>query len=323
VLVVHDAFNDTDLPRGGVATIGNFDGLHRGQRGVIARVRERAAALGLPSLVITFEPHPVAVLRPEASPPRLTSPQRKEELLAEAGVDVVLVVRFTPEFARTPGRDFVRGFLCERLAVSEVHVGASFVFGHQREGDLALLAAVGAECGFSAHAVEPLRWNGERISSTRIRKALAEGRADDAAEMLGRAYSIPGKVARGDRMGQKIGWPTINLAADSDQQLVPLGGVYASRIHFPSYPATFDSVTNIGTRPTVYENYRQVVESHVLDFKADVYGERVELSFYRRLREEQLFPSVMDLSAQIGRDVEAAREFFAARRRLEEQILQP
>jgi riboflavin kinase/FMN adenylyltransferase len=168
-----------------------------------------------------------------------------------------------------------------------------------------------------------LCWNGERISSTRIRKALAEGRAEDAEELLGRAYSLAGTVARGDRMGQKIGWPTINLAVESDQQMVPRGGVYASRVHFPSYPASFDSVTNIGTRPTVYENYRRVIESHVLDFDADVYGERVAVRFHRRLRDEKLFPSVMDLSAQIGRDVESAREFFAARRRLEGQILQP
>jgi len=323
VLVVHDAFNSTDLPRGGVATIGNFDGLHRGQRGVIERVQERAEALGTSSLVITFEPHPVAVLRPESTPPRLTTPEQKEKLLEEAGVDVTLVVRFTPEFARTTARDFVSGFLCRRLGLAEVHVGASFVFGHQREGDLTLLEEVGGDCGFAAHAVEPLRWSGERISSTRIRKALAEGRVDDAEEMLGRAYSVAGTVARGDRMGQKIGWPTINVAPGSEEQLIPLSGVYATRVHLPSYPATFNSVTNIGTRPTVYENYRRVVESHVLDFNADVYGERVAVSFYRRLREEKIFPTVMDLSAQIGRDVEATREYFATRRRLEEQILQP
>ncbi|HMB52366.1 MAG TPA: bifunctional riboflavin kinase/FAD synthetase [Thermoanaerobaculia bacterium] len=323
MLVVHDAFNSTDLPRGGVATIGNFDGLHRGQRGVIERVQERAEALGTSSLVITFEPHPVAVLRPESTPPRLTTPEQKEKLLEEAGVDVTLVVRFTPEFARTTARDFVSGFLCQRLGLAEVHVGASFVFGHQREGDLTLLEEVGGDCGFAAHAVEPLRWSGERISSTRIRKALAEGRVDDAEEMLGRAYSVAGTVARGDRMGQKIGWPTINVAPGSEEQLIPLSGVYATRVHLPSYPATFDSVTNIGTRPTVYENYRRVVESHVLDFNADVYGERVAVSFYRRLREEKIFPTVMDLSAQIGRDVEATREYFATRRRLEEQILQP
>jgi riboflavin kinase/FMN adenylyltransferase len=138
----------------------------------------------------------------------------------------------------------------------------------------------------------------------------------EAAEMLGRPYSLAGVIARGDRMGQKLGWPTINLM--SDNKLLPADGVYASRVFFPSYPATFDCVTNIGTRPTVYENYQRVVESHILDFKANVYGQRIELGFYKRLREERIFPTVMDLSAQIGRDVEATREYFF-RRRLEQE----
>ena len=161
-----------------------------------------------------------------------------------------------------------------------------------------------------------LTQGGERISSTRIRRALGEGKTAEAAEMLGRPYSIAGTIARGDRMGQKLGWPTINVV--SENKLLPSDGVYAARVYFPSYPATFDGVTNIGTRPTVYENYQRVVESHILDFKANVYGQRVELQFLKRLREERIFNSVMDLSAQIGRDVEATREYFAARRRLEQ-----
>jgi len=135
--------------------------------------------------------------------------------------------------------------------------------------------------------------------------------------MLGRPFAIEGLVARGDRMGKRLGWPTVNLAPHNE--LLPADGVYACRVFFPSFPATFDCVTNIGTRPTLYENYQRVVESHVLDFRADVYGERVELSFYKRLREERVFPSVMDLSAQIGRDVQATREYFEVRRRLENQ----
>jgi riboflavin kinase / FMN adenylyltransferase len=159
------------------------------------------------------------------------------------------------------------------------------------------------------------RLRGERISSTRIRRAVAQGRIEEAAAMLGRPYSIAGTVARGDRMGQRLGWPTLNLAPEN--RLLPADGVYAGRVLLPSFPAIFDCVTNIGTRPTVYENYRRVVESHILDFKADVYGQRAEVSFHKRLREERIFPTVMDLSAQIGRDVEATREYFA-RRRLEQ-----
>jgi len=317
MLIVQDAYDSTDLPPGGVAAIGNFDGLHRGQRAVLERVRERAAALGLPSMAITFEPHPLAVLRPEVAPPRLTTPKQKLHLLEDAGLEVALVVGFTEEVARTTAQSFVADFLHRRLALAEIYVGARFAFGHKREGNVELLHEMGESLGFVAGAVEPVSWKGERISSTRIRQALSEGRAEDAEEMLGRPYCVTGKVVRGDRMGKKIGWPTVNLA--SDGQLLPQDGVYAGRVRFSSLPASFDCVTNIGTRPTVYENYQRVVESHVLDFNADVYGERVELDFHKRLREEKIFPSVMDLSAQIGRDVEATREYLSARRRLEEQ----
>ena len=135
--------------------------------------------------------------------------------------------------------------------------------------------------------------------------------------MLGRPYAITGVIVRGDRMGKRLGWPTVNISADNE--LLPADGVYCTRVHFPSFPATFDCATNIGSRPTVYENFQRVVEGHILDFSSDVYGERVELAFHRRLREERIFPSVMDLSQQIRRDVEATRQFFAARRRLEEE----
>lgn len=316
MLVVHDAFHATDLPRGGVAAIGNFDGLHRGQQAVLERVVARARERGLTSLVVTFDPHPLAVLHPEAAPPPLTVEAQKERLIEAAGIDAALIVRFTAEFARTSAGRFVRDFLHRRLAVEEVYVGAGFAFGHCREGNLAMLRAMGEELGFTAAGVDEVKHRGERISSTRIRRAIAEGRVDEAAEMLGRPYSVTGEIARGDRMGKRLGWPTINLVPD--HELLPRDGVYAGRVHLPDFPATFDCVTNIGTRPTVYENYQRVVESHILDFAAEVYGQRVELEFHRRLREERIFPTVMDLSAQIGRDVEATREYFAARRRLEE-----
>jgi len=319
MLVIRDAFHAADLPRGGVATIGNFDGIHRGQRAIVDRVVERAAALGTTPMVLTFEPHPLGVLSPEQAPPLLASLDSKRRLLEEAGVEALLVIRFTREFAATPARCFVSEFLAGKLAVKELHVGSGFTFGHRREGDLALLQTLGEELGFTAAGVAEVSHRGERISSTRIRRAVSEGRMEDAAEMLGRPYSLSGVVVRGDRMGRRIGWPTINVASESE--LIPADGVYAGRVVFPSFPATFDCVTNIGTRPTVYENYQRVVESHVLDFSTDVYGERAELRFHKRLREERLFPSVMDLSAQIGRDVESAREYFAAQRHLKEQTV--
>ena len=315
--VVQDAFNSSDLPRGGVATIGNFDGVHRGQKAILDQVVARAEELGAPAVVITFDPHPLTVLAPDRTPVPLTTPKHKERLLSEAGVTHMLVVRFTPELARVPARAFVSGFLHEKLRLREIYVGKGFVFGQGRLGNLDLLQELGSELGFAAHGVDEVIHGGERISSTRIRRAIAEGNTAEAAELLGRPYSITGSIARGDRMGQKLGWPTINIMPDN--KLLPADGVYASRVFFPSYPATFDCVTNIGTRPTVYENYQRVVESHVLDFKANVYGQKVELHFHKRLREERIFPTVMDLSAQIGRDVEATREYFF-RRRMEQEV---
>jgi riboflavin kinase / FMN adenylyltransferase len=319
MIVVKDAFNASDFPRGGVGTIGNFDGVHRGQRHALDLLVARAEELGVPpvpSVVVTFDPHPVAVLRPEQAPTLLTTLPQKEKLLEEAGISVVLVVRFTPELAKIPAGRFVREFLHEKLDLKEIYVGSSFVFGHGRRGDLALLREMGESLGFRAFGVDEVSFGGERISSSRIRRAISEGKVAEAQDMLGRPYSIAGVIARGDRMGKRLGWPTINLVPEN--KLLPLDGVYASRVFFPSVPATFDCVTNIGTRPTVYENYQRVVESHILGFSADVYGERVELSFFKRLREERIFPTVMDLSAQIGRDVEAAREFFS-RRRMEQE----
>jgi riboflavin kinase/FMN adenylyltransferase len=316
MLVVQDASDNSDLPQGGVVAIGNFDGVHRGQHAILDRVTGRASELRATPMVVTFDPHPLAVLRPDEAPLPITTPQQKETLLAAAGIAVVLVVRFSRDFARTAARQFVRDFLWERLVVREVYVGESFTFGHRREGNLELLRSLGQELGFGACGVPEVMLRGERISSTRIRRAIVEGRVDAAAEMLGRPFCVTGKVMRGDRMGQRLGWPTINVA--TDHRLLPADGVYASRVLLPSVPATFDCATNIGTRPTVYENYQRVVESHILDFKSDVYGQRVELGFYKRLREERIFPTVMDLSAQIGRDVEATREYFS-RRRLEEE----
>lgn len=320
MLVVQDAYTSSDLPRGGVATIGNFDGVHRGQRAILDRVVARARELSGPAVVITFDPHPLTVLAPGAAPVPLTTPRQKEALLEEAGITVMLVVRFTPDFAKVEARDFVRELLHEKLDLKEIYVGSGFVFGHRRGGNLALLREMGGELGFAVHGVEEVVHAGERISSTRIRRALAEGKASEAAELLGRPYVVTGSIVRGDRMGQKLGWPTINLQPEN--KLLPADGVYAGRVFFPSYPASFDCVTNIGTRPTVYENYQRVVESHILDFKADVYGQRAEVSFYKRLREEKIFLTVMDLSAQIGRDVEATREYFA-RRRMEQDVPSP
>lgn len=312
--VVHDLTHAVDLPDGSVVTIGNYDGIHLGQRAVLEQVVERAKAQRLASVVLTFDPHPLTVLRPESAPLRLTTPAQKEALLEQIGIDFMVVIQFTREFAETSARDFVRELLVERLSAREVFVGSGFSFGHRREGDLPLLQEMGEVSGFTAQALDEVRLGSQRVSSTRIRKLVLDGEMTEVEKLLGRPYALTGVIARGDRMGQRLGWPTINLAPDNE--LIPAEGVYTSRVFLPSFPATFDSVTNIGTRPTVYENYERVVESHILDFRSDVYGETIELLFFKRLREEKLFPSTMDLSAQISRDVEATREYF---RSLEKQ----
>jgi riboflavin kinase/FMN adenylyltransferase len=315
MLVLQDGWNSTDVPPGAVATVGNFDGIHRGQRAILERVVARAQELGAPSALVTFTPHPLKVLRPRDAPPLLTTRMQKEQLVRELGVEALVLLRFDAELAARSAEEFVRRFLAGRMAVREVLVGETFRFGKGRQGDVALLRALGAELGFHAEGVEEVWSEGEVISSSRIRAALLAGSVEEANELLGRPYEVSGEVLRGDRMGKKLGWPTINLRVDNE--LVPRDGVYATRVRIEGIPGTFDTATNVGTRPTVYENFHRVVEGHILDFRADVYGRRVAMTFHRRLRDEQIFPSIMDLSAQIGRDVEATREHFAALRRRE------
>jgi riboflavin kinase/FMN adenylyltransferase len=313
--VVQDAWNSTDLPRGVVATVGNYDGIHRGQLAILELTVARGRERGVPSALITFEPHPLTLLRPREAPALLTTPTQKERLVEATGIEVVVVLAFDRELAARPAEEFVRRFLVQRLGVHELWVGEGFRFGRNRQGDVPLLRRLGAELGFTCERVEEVEWDGERISSTRIRKALLEGEVEAAAGMLGRPYEVSGEVLRGDRMGQKLGWPTINLRPANE--LIPRDGVYATRVEIAGLPGIHDAATNIGTRPTVYENFHRVVESHILDFRSDVYGRQVTLRFHRRLRDERIFPSIMDLSAQIGRDVEATREIFAALRRRE------
>ncbi len=315
--VIKDALASADLPYGAIATIGNYDGIHRGQKTVLSRVVERAREEGVQPVVITFEPHPVSVLRPERAPVLLTPGVQRERLLEAADIEVMLIIRFSEDFARTEPEEFVRRFLHRELALQEIYVGSTFAFGKERRGNLSLLQRIGEELSFGVFGIEEVLYGGEVISSTRIRQAIDEGKVELAMELLGRPYSLHGTIARGDRMGKRLGWPTINLLPDNEQ--LPSDGVYTGRVRFQSMPGAFDCVTNVGTRPTVYEHYQHVVESHILDFDSDVYGEKAEIQFHKHLREERIFPTVMDLSAQIRRDVEATREYFGARRRLQQR----
>ena len=309
--VVRDPLRSTDLPRGGVGTIGNFDGVHLGHRKILETVVARARAVQRPSFAITFEPHPMVVLRPDQAPRRIQTLRQKEEAIEALGIDALLVVPFTRDFSLTEPEDFVRTLLRDRLGASEILVGAHFAFGRGKRGDLALLVRFGAECGFSASAVDEVQFGGSPVSSTRIRRALERGSIVEANGMLGRDYELDGLVARGDRLGHQIGVPTINL--EPENELPPADGVYVTEIEIRSFGRRFPSVSNIGRRPTLYEDYATTIETFVLDFSADVYGEKVRLFFLDRLREERKFPSMMDLKAQIQRDIAAARAYFERR----------
>jgi riboflavin kinase/FMN adenylyltransferase len=304
-----DPLRSSDLPRQGIATIGNFDGVHKGHRRILETVARRAEETGRPSLAITFEPHPLAVLRPDRAPRRLQTLRQKEEAIAAIGIAHLLIIPFTRDFSLTEPEDFVRAFLGERLSVSELYLGRHFAFGREKRGDLGLLQRMGGECGFTASDVEEVDFEGEPISSTRIRDAVARGDVASAAAMLDRPYVFDGIVARGDRIGHRLGYPTINLAPENE--LVPADGVYVTTIEIRSFDRRFDSVTNIGRRPTVYEDFATTIETYVLDFSSDVYGEHVRLRFLERLREERTFPSTMALTEQIGRDIEETRAYFA------------
>ncbi|HKA35875.1 MAG TPA: bifunctional riboflavin kinase/FAD synthetase [Thermoanaerobaculia bacterium] len=307
--VVRDPLRAPDLPRGGVVTIGNFDGVHLGHRRILGTVAARAREVSRPSVAITFEPHPLAVLRPDHAPRRIQTLRQKEEAVEAMGIENLLVIPFTRDFSLTEPEDFVRDFLVERLGASELYLGQHFAFGRGKRGDLALLKRMGPESGFTAEGVEEVFAGGEPISSTRIRNALERGDVAGANAMLGREYELDGIVSKGERVGHKIGYPTINLAPENDFH--PALGVYVTRIDIPSFGRRFGSVTNIGSRPTLYEDTKTVIETYVFDFAANVYGEKVRLFFLDRLREERKFPSLEALTGQIGRDIEQARDFLA------------
>jgi riboflavin kinase/FMN adenylyltransferase len=302
-----------ELPRGGVTTIGNYDGIHRGQQVVIDGVVRRARELAAPAVVVTFDPHPLAVLDPPRAPSRITSDAQRDRLLGGLGVDAVWVLPFTDRFASRTAESFVRELLGDALGAREIHVGSRFGFGRGREGDVALLERLGAELGFAVRGVPELAFEGGLISSTRIRAAILEGDVELAAELLGRPFARGGRVVAGDRLGRRIGWPTANL--EPDARLLPAHGVYAARLRLLGPGELHEGVANVGVRPTRGGDAAERVEIHLFDFDREIYGEAVEVEFHRRLRGERRFPDLEALAGQIGADAAAAREYFSAARR--------
>jgi riboflavin kinase/FMN adenylyltransferase len=289
-----------------VLALGNFDGLHRGHMKIIERVRRVAAERSATSVVMTFDPHPPRIVRPDKAPPLLMTKAQRLEALERAGVEGVAVVRFTEEMSRWDPEMFVRTVLVDWLHVAEVWVGANFLFGHDRAGNFSLLRMLGGRYGFRAEKIDPVRYKDFVVSSTRIRRLIAEGRVDEAGALLGHPYTIAGTVIEGDQRGRQIGFPTANLATDNE--LLPPNGVYATTVWLDGviYPA----VTNVGVRPTFGGAGGPVVEAHLLDVDRDLYGRSLHLGFIQRVRDERRFEGVDLLKAQIGADVQKARSLF-------------
>ena len=299
-------------PRGSVACIGAFDGLHLGHRALVRRALARARELDADATVVSFDPLPREFFARGDKPPRLMLPRAKFEGLRDLGVDAVGLLRFDAKLAAMPAQDFVRELLVERLRVREVWVGPGFRFGHARGGDLALLQRIGADAGFAAHAIEPVLLGGEAVSSTRIRVALAAGDFDLAERLLGRRYAIGGHVVRGRQLGRTLGFPTANLRFGG--KTPALRGIYATLVHGIG-AAPMPSVSSFGTRPTV-DGVEPLLEAHLFDFDGDLYGKRIEVEFVAKLRDEERFPDLDALVEQMRIDATRAREILQQRPRL-------
>ena len=290
-------------PQGSVACIGAFDGLHLGHRALAGRAVARARALGVPAVAVSFEPLPREFFARGDKPPRLMLPRAKARGLFALGCENVGLLRFNGMLAAMSAEDFVHRLLVQRLSVREVWVGPGFRFGNGRAGDLALLQSMGAELGFSAHAIEPVLSNGEHVSSTRIRAALKAGDFDMATQLLGRPYAISGHVVHGKQLGRTLGYPTANLRFGG--KTPALRGIYATWVHGVA-DAPWPSVSSFGTRPTV-DGIEPLLEAHLFDFDADLYGRRIEVEFVARLRDEEKFDDLPALVAQMQLDDQQAR----------------
>lgn len=289
-----------------VLALGNFDGLHRGHLKIIERVMRGAVERGGTPVAMTFDPHPPRVVRPDKAPPLLMTMAQKLEALQREGIGCTAVVRFTRELSHWDPETFVRTALVEWLRVSEVWVGANFLFGHQRSGNFTLLRALGQRYGFRAEKIDPVRYKEFVVSSTRIRRLVAEGRVDEAGALLGHSYYIDGTVVEGRRRGRDIGYPTANL--NTENELVPPHGVYATTVTIDGIVRA--GITNIGVRPTFGESTETVIETHVLNYEGDLYRHPVRLGFVQRLRDERRFENVDALKAQIDADARRAERLF-------------
>lgn len=287
--------------------IGVFDGIHLGHQQIIRQTINDARQHDALAVIVTFDQHPNHIVAPDRVPPLIYSAAQKVRAIAALGADALLEISFSPEFSQQTGETFIRSLAADLGPIHSICVGADFVFGRKRSGDVALLRQLGAELHFQVHGLAAVALDGQTVSSTRIRDAIRAGDFDAASQMLGRAYSIASRVVPGDQLGKKIGFPTANL--ETTGMLLPPNGVYAAMARVGEKPHR--AVLNIGVRPTLHQpTSTPRLEVHLLDFAGDLYGQELEITFAAKLRPEQKFDSLAALRAQIERDIVAARAIF-------------
>jgi len=307
--ILHDPSERPAGPGKTCVAIGVFDGVHLGHQQVIRQMVADAAQLEAFPIVVTFDRHPNSVVAPERVPPLIHSLPQRLRAIEGLGAAATWVIRFDDAFSRQTGEQFVRKLARDFAALHSICVGSEFSFGHRRSGNVELLRRLGRELNITVHGLAAVALDGRAVSSTRVREAIADGRFDNASQMLGRGYSLAGPVVKGDQLGRKLGFPTANL--DLPQLVLPPNGVYAA--HAQAQGRTWRAVVNIGVRPTLGGTTpSRRVEAHLLDWEGDLYGRELELLFVQKLRQEERFPSVEALRAQIGKDVVAAKELFGA-----------
>ncbi|HID61298.1 MAG TPA: bifunctional riboflavin kinase/FAD synthetase [Anaerolineae bacterium] len=313
-----DDLSQVHLDKDTILTIGAFDGVHRGHQYLIGQLLQKARQTHRLAGLITFHPHPSAVLSPGNPTRYITTPGEKAALLERLGLDIVAILSFNREMARTSARRFIE-MVCQQLRMTELWVGEDFALGYGREGTPDVLRALGQEMNFSIKIINPLVWKGEIISSTRIRSLLFKGQIREAAELLGRYPSLAGEVVRGAQRGRCLGFPTANLEVRVERA-IPANGVYA--VYAVLGEERYQGVANVGVRPS-FDNGERTVETYILDFEADIYGCDLVVEFVQRLRSEKRFTDIKDLIAQIERDIVEARRILAAEKpllRLEEAL---
>jgi|ERR1043166_3536512 riboflavin kinase/FMN adenylyltransferase len=291
-------------------TIGNFDGIHLGHQAMLQRLAEAAKSLGFPACVMTFEPHPREFFAPDRAPARLTSLREKLELLEGLGVDCTYVCRFNFELARIPPEDFIGSILQRALAVRWLLVGDDFRFGARRAGDFAMLKHLAPSHGFEVSALPSIMLDQQRVSSTAVREALTRGDLAGAAKLLGRPYSISGRVVQGDRLGRELGFPTANVQIKHNR--APLGGIFAVEVDGAG-PRALQGVASLGVRPTINPEGRSTLEVHLFDFDDDIYRRHIRVHFLAKFRDEEKYPDLETLRRQITEDALNARRFFQRR----------